>query len=69
MKIEWGDYMFIKEFREKSGFSQLDVSKYLNVTQSAISQYETGVRKPSIEILINLSELFNCTVDELLKGE
>ena len=61
--------MFIKEFRERLGLSQFDLSKCLNVTQSAVSQYETGVREPPLDKLITMSELFGCTIDELVRGE
>ena len=55
--------------RERRGLSQLEVSKQLNISQSAISQYEKSKREPSIEILIKLADLFGCTIDELVRGE
>ena len=55
--------------RERRGLSQLEVSKQLNISQSAISQYEKSKREPSIEILIKLADLFGCTIDELGRGE
>ena len=61
--------IFIKQMRERRGLSQLEVSKQLNISQSAISQYEKSKREPSIEILIKLADLFGCTIDELVRGE
>lgn len=58
----------IAEFRKKNNYSQLAVAKVLGVSQQSVSHWETGVREPPIEILIKLSILFNCTVDELVKG-
>ncbi|MFI3326205.1 MAG: helix-turn-helix transcriptional regulator [Clostridia bacterium] len=56
----------LKEQREKYGFSQKEVSKKLNVSTSIISGYETGERTPSIDVLISLSYLYNCSIDFLL---
>ena len=33
---------------------------------SSIAMYEKGDRKPSMEVLIKLSEIFNCSIDYLL---
>lgn len=35
---------------------------------SIVNNWEDGSRKPSIETLVKMSELFGCTVDELLFG-
>lgn len=59
----------IKKLREKSGLSQIELAKLLNVTQGAVSQWETGITMPSVKVLLNMSSAFNCTVDELLRDE
>ena len=60
--------MNIKAHREQKHMTQLELARNVEVTQSTISQYETGAREPSLVILKKLSELFNCTIDELVKG-
>lgn len=59
----------IKKLREKSGLSQIELAKLLNVTQGAVSQWETGITMPSVKVLLNMSSAFNCTVDELLRDD
>ena len=57
------------EQREKSGLSQTAVASKLKCTPSAISQYESGKREPSFEILIKLAEIYGCTVDDFVSKE
>lgn len=59
----------LKELRTKQGFSQRRVAKYLNVSPSIISGYETGERTPSAEMLLSLSNLYRCSTDYLLGRE
>lgn len=56
----------IKYFREKAGLLQEELAKKMNVDQSAVSLWETGITFPSTKNLIKLSIIFNCTIDELL---
>ena len=56
----------LKELREQKHFSQTDVAKRLNVTPALISAYEKQERKPSIERLIALADIYQTTTDYLL---
>ncbi len=56
----------LKELRTKYGFSQKQVAERIGVSPSIVSGYETGERTPSTEILLALSNLYNCTTDYLL---
>ena len=56
----------LKELRLKYGFSQKEVANKLDISPSIVSGYETGERTPSIDVLLSLSYLFNCSVDYLL---
>jgi len=51
------------ELREKSGFTQSQVAKYLQVDQSYISKCEKNERKFSIDILQKAANLFGCPID------
>lgn len=56
----------IKYLREEKGLSQKELANYLNISNSTLSQYESGVRVPSDEIKIKLAKYFNVTTDYLL---
>ena len=45
------------------------LAKYLEVSPSIISGYETGERTPSVEMLLALSALYRCSTDYLLGRE
>lgn len=56
----------IRELREAKSLSQDQLAEKLNVTKQAISQYERGVRKPSMPMLEALCDFFNVSSDYLL---
>lgn len=60
---------YIKELRLKNNLSQSDLAKKLSVTSQAISKWENGRGIPDIEMLKQLSIIFNVNVDELINGE
>ena len=55
--------------RKEAGLTQATVAQALNVTVSAIPQWESGATKPRIEYLTTLAELYGCTIEELLETE
>lgn len=55
--------------REAAGLTQREVAEHMGVDQSAVSFWETGKTNPRASLLVKLSELYHCTVDELLKDE
>ena len=58
----------IKERRIALGMTGADLARAMGVTPAAITFWEQGTYRPSIENLIKLAHLFHCTVDELLGG-
>lgn len=56
----------IKELREENSWTQTELAKKMDCAMSSIAMYEKGQRKPSMEVLIKLSEIFNCSTDYLL---
>lgn len=56
----------LKDFREDNDFSQEDVAKYLKIPRSTYGHYETGNSKVPIEIIIQLSGLYNITPNDFL---
>jgi len=59
----------IKEERLKNEMSQQQLGELLNISRQSISKWERGEGYPGIESLIKLSEVFDITIDELLKGD
>lgn len=56
----------IKQLREENNWTQLELSQKMDCAMSSIAMYEKEDRKPSMEVLIKLSEIFNCSIDYLL---
>lgn len=57
----------IKELRRNSKLSQIELAKIANVSNQAISAYESGTREPKKETWQALANFFNVSVD-YLKG-
>ena len=56
----------IKGERLALGLSQKQLANKLHVTQGAISQWENNITRPDMELLAQMSMLFNCSIDYLL---
>lgn len=56
----------IKKLREDAGLNQIELAKQLNISNTTLSQYETGQRIPSDDIKIKIAEFFNTSIDYLL---
>lgn len=56
----------IKTYRERMGLTQKQIAEELGVTAPAVTQWETGERKPNIIMLKKLSVILKCSTDELL---
>lgn len=59
----------IKKYREEKKITQVEVAEILGVKSATISKYEAGALEPNIESLKKLAELFEVSVDELLKED
>jgi len=57
----------LKANREKMGLSQTDVANKLNITRQSISKWENGKGYPDLDNLVLLSEVYEVSIDELLK--
>lgn len=55
------------EYRKRQRMTQRELAEAIGVTQSTITQYETGVRKPDIITLKKLAVTLHCTTDQLLE--
>lgn len=57
------------ELRKQKGFSQEELANRLNVSRQTISKWEVGESTPDMEKLVAISDLFEVSLDELVKGE
>ena len=60
---------FIAKLRSERGMTQKELSEALNVSDKAISRWETGKGYPDVSSLMALSEFFSVSVNELLSGK
>lgn len=60
---------FIAELRKEKNLTQKDLANKLNVSDKAISRWETGKGFPDVDSLQALSDFFNISINELLAGE
>lgn len=56
----------IKKERENLNLSREDLAKKIGVSYSAIAMYEQGHREPNNELLLKMSEIFDCSMDYLM---
>lgn len=56
----------IKKLREELVLTQQDLADKLNCSKSVIGLYESETRKPSLEVLVKLSEIFDSSIDYIL---
>ena len=54
------------ELSEKFNFSQSEVARQIGVTPALISAYEKQERKPSIEKLVLLADIYHVSTDYIL---
>lgn len=57
----------LREYRTQKGYTQTQIAKMLDFFPSCVTQWESGVRKPDIVMLKKLTEVLECSADDLLK--
>ena len=57
----------IAAFRKRSGMTQAVLAEKLNFSDKAVSKWERGESVPDVLTLMNLAELFEISVDDLLR--
>ena len=60
---------FISECRKNKKMTQAELAEKLNITDRAISKWETGKGMPDSSIMLDLCKELGITVNELLSGE
>ena len=60
---------FISVCRKEKGLTQMQLAEKLNITNRAVSKWETGKSVPDASIMLDLCEILDISVNELLSGE
>ena len=60
---------FISSCRKDKGLTQMQLAEMLNITNRAVSKWETGKSCPDVSIMLELCDILGTTVNELLSGE
>lgn len=60
---------FISELRKSRSLTQKELAEKLNVTDKAVSKWETGKCYPDIETIERLSEFFEVSINDILSGK
>ena len=61
--------LLIAKLRKSSGLTQSQLAKKLNISDKAVSRWESGIGYPEITQFPELAKIFGVTVDYLLTGE
>ncbi|WP_160676740.1 helix-turn-helix transcriptional regulator [Clostridium sp. C8-1-8] len=56
----------IVKVRTDEGLNQVDFARKLNLSKQTVSNYETGIRQPGLDIILKISDEFNISTDYLL---
>ena len=60
---------FIAECRKEKNLTQLELAEKLNISNRAVSKWETGKNCPDVSIMLELCDILGINVNELLSGE
>jgi transcriptional regulator with XRE-family HTH domain len=60
---------FLQELRKEKGLTQEQLAEKTGVARRTVSRWETGTNMPDLDILIELSDLYEVDLREILSGE
>ena len=60
---------FLQELRKEKGLTQEQLAEQMGVARRTVSRWETGSNMPDMDILIDLSDLYEVDLREILSGE
>ena len=63
---EVGD--FLQSLRKSKGLTQQELADMLNVSNKTVSKWENGLGMPEMSTLLLLSDIYQVTVDDILRG-
>lgn len=56
----------ISKLRKEKGLTQKDLADKLNISDKAVSRWETGGSSPNMEMLLRISQFFNVPLNDLI---
>ncbi len=59
-------YKRIRDLREDKDLNQTEVAKFLEMSQTGYSKYETGENDIPTAVLVKLARFYNTSIDYLL---
>ena len=72
LELDWGrmDFRSVLNYEiKKRNLTNYQISKATGISDSLISYWRKGSRKPNLDNLLLLSNYFNLSLDYLIKGE
>ena len=59
----------LKDLREQAGLSRAYVAGYMGVSVQALSNYESGIRRISLEQVLLLAQLYDYTAEDIIRAQ
>lgn len=59
----------LKKIRKQKKLNQQKVAYDLHISRESLSYYENGKREPSLDLLLEMSNYFNVSINYLITGE
>ncbi len=59
----------ISIIRKERGISQQELADKLNINRALMSQIETGLVLPTLDILLNIARILDCLITDLYRKE
>jgi transcriptional regulator with XRE-family HTH domain len=56
----------LRELRARKNYKQKEMAEYLDLTQTTYTSYENGARNPDIDVLTNIADKFDISIDFLV---
>ena len=60
---------FIRDLRKEKNLTQQQLAELINVSDKAVSRWETGSNMPDLDLLMEISDLYEVDLREMLNGE
>lgn len=61
--------VMIAEERRKKNLTQKQLAEMMGVANSTLNQWETGLRRPNVDMLVKLARVLGCTPNDILGFE
>lgn len=60
---------FLKELRKEKQLTQEQLAEMLGVTNRSVSRWENGINMPDFDVVIELANYYDVSIEEILDGE